>query len=1842
MTVDAALPIATYVVAGAGPYPVPWPYKAGSLRVGVVIGGIVEWQAWPIWSDDQVEWTNQVADQPTGGNIWLQTTAAVDYGGLTLQIERRSVAAQDWGGHPGFRERGIEAALDQLTMLVQEDRAAHDQMIRIAGAEDMAPLVMTEGDTLIWDGEKLIAAPAATGGGSATPGGQAATLFRQADYMHADDLARIRAGIVTGQDVTRVTNGLRALHQAALTYMFSADGAVAVVQYEAGTSAVNRRLMSDTFNNLLWSTTGRNNSKMMFTATGPVIFRLSGWLDGASAVRTDGIYGEMGLAHAVPNAVWEWAQPTGRGYLTYLDLQATIIGQNNYLTDPIGWRFYRINSCKHTGVLEAISLYNVGFNFESCFNSSFDRIQSFTGWQPTEYGVAPFVDNALRYNNSGAQVQIISSTTGLPVSFFQDHHVGKRISLCRQGSGQIEVDEDEVGARGPRWFTIASVDTVDRSKCTLTEVPPYNGGGTGQMVTANCRFSFDAIAASSTAGSNIITLSATIPYSMVGRTVTIVGAGYQGENAKMRGDNLISIVTAHTGNQLTLAHAAARTRTTAPIVVAAAVHLGTLGCDIPHANYRKNDDFHIRRLWVEVSSYGVVPLNIQDCTWVTIGDGSKLHGATQSSNNWAGNFANIVGSMCRARITAKFTHSLHSPRFGKFIFAGNSVNMVLQGTLSSWLADSHTAQYYLDPDMSGESDFAIYDGMINDNSAFPAASAFQVMARGISDWNPQLPFIRSIGSALNPLGANAIWPPANLGPVISPALGSTRAAAVSAIAQGMWTPRDGAIYLIGGSLYVGKTGATSITDLPGLEATVSPDVAAINASGAGVPNVQALVTTTADGIAATSSGQYFAVATGSQTDLYRNATGVAELIRLSIEQIQDVMPAAAPSAPALVTSAQSLKKYGVPLRKVLGRSYSSGNNCAGILNSVLPQIAAAAYTVRNVDPIEMSFQAQLSLISGLDIRWGPAVLWRDWTGAGNSIGAMFGQANWSTGYIENVTWSGGIIRYRNSSIRGQVFNWDINRARFDGVKIYDYRGGRAWACGGDDVIVSRCEAYTGDTTTGDGAYRPLFGTRMLFVNCIGDCYDDVFQFVPATGSGLPAYRKDRSITYSQYIGCEGVSRKGRLFIGAVIDQPDETVVNSASKLQHIDFIGIKGRAPGGFVIACNASDGTVTRQLDNIGISRCSIEATSDVTFSGNVASAIYGTPGLPNVLGRITIDGLSIDGSPKKYGLDVFNADGAQLVLSGLGVTGQTTALRIRSEVSLDLQNGAYSVTPDGDVDRQPIVITSTAGASKVKVDGPVLRGVPSNYAGLAINSAATVVDVRSMRVEVAAGATNTRAMSGVTGATAYYLPDQLSGTYDLMNFGSITAINRSAPPAATIERIASATSRSVALNDLKDITVVDGISGPRTWTLNGGGAVAGIARTIMRTDGSANVLTIAASGGGTLATLTAAADWVEIAWDGAALVVTERGGAGGGGGSTSWGAILGTLSAQTDLQAALDAKQSLSDRNAANGYAGLDASGKVAAAQLPSFVDDVIEAANFAGLPGTGETGKIYVTLDTNKTFRWSGSAYVEISPSPGSTDAVPEGATNLYFSSGRVRTSALNGFSVAASRAAIIATDTVLGAFNKAQKYFNDLAAVAFSGAWADLGGTPTTLSGYGITDRARPQNIPASGEAILLSAGVAGTALSTTVGTAGRIDLFPFTTPVTIAATAFQVNVTTGGASSVGRVLIYAADSSGNPAGLLFASADIEISTTGIKTSTLGYTLQAGVLYWIGWQFSNASSPAVSATPTAMTFDINAGGPSTTAKKALRRVVTYASGPPDPWGYTSSEVNSAVPAAIWAKV
>ncbi len=200
------------------------------------------------------------------------------------------------------------------------------------------------------------------------------------------------------------------------------------------------------------------------------------------------------------------------------------------------------------------------------------------------------------------------------------------------------------------------------------------------------------------------------------------------------------------------------------------------------------------------------------------------------------------------------------------------------------------------------------------------------------------------------------------------------------------------------------------------------------------------------------------------------------------------------------------------------------------------------------------------------------------------------------------------------------------------------------------------------------------------------------------------------------------------------------------------------------------------------------------------------------------------------------------------------------------------------------------------------------------------------------------------------------------------------------------------------------------------------------------------------------------------------------------------------TGLNTELGQKEVASNKGIANGYASLDAAGKVPSAQLPSYVDDVVEVANFASLPGTGETGKIYVTIDTNKTYRWTGSTYIEISASPGSTDSLAEGSTNLYFTQARARASisasgslsynsstGVMSFSdavtsVAGRTGAVTLTSSDVGLGNVENKSSATIRGeITSSNVTTALGFTPynsTNPSGY-ITSSALSSYLPLSG-------------------------------------------------------------------------------------------------------------------------------------------------------------------------
>jgi len=161
--------------------------------------------------------------------------------------------------------------------------------------------------------------------------------------------------------------------------------------------------------------------------------------------------------------------------------------------------------------------------------------------------------------------------------------------------------------------------------------------------------------------------------------------------------------------------------------------------------------------------------------------------------------------------------------------------------------------------------------------------------------------------------------------------------------------------------------------------------------------------------------------------------------------------------------------------------------------------------------------------------------------------------------------------------------------------------------------------------------------------------------------------------------------------------------------------------------------------------------------------------------------------------------------------------------------------------------------------------------------------------------------------------------------------------------------------------------------------------------------------------------------------------------------------ISTVTGLQTALDGKINTSERGVSGGVPTLDEFARIPPSQLPSYVDDVLEFATTAQFPTTGEGGKIYIAINQGtaanptRQYRWTGSVYAEINPSPGTTDALAEGSTNLYFSEHRVRNTVLTGLSLLSS-AAVTAADTVLSALGKLQAQLGlkaDLNSPAFTG-------------------------------------------------------------------------------------------------------------------------------------------------------------------------------------------------------
>jgi hypothetical protein len=185
------------------------------------------------------------------------------------------------------------------------------------------------------------------------------------------------------------------------------------------------------------------------------------------------------------------------------------------------------------------------------------------------------------------------------------------------------------------------------------------------------------------------------------------------------------------------------------------------------------------------------------------------------------------------------------------------------------------------------------------------------------------------------------------------------------------------------------------------------------------------------------------------------------------------------------------------------------------------------------------------------------------------------------------------------------------------------------------------------------------------------------------------------------------------------------------------------------------------------------------------------------------------------------------------------------------------------------------------------------------------------------------------------------------------------------------------------------------------------------------------------------------------------------------------------TATTTALNLKVNTSLLGAASGVATLDAGGKVPAGQLPSYVDDVLEFANLAALPGTGTAGVIYITIDNGFTYRWTGSVYVRVGAAALTADEALKWTTarSVTMTGDVTWTVSLDGSGNVTAAGTLANSGVGAGTYNNVATEVRPFtvdakgrvtgigAAVTIAPLWASIASKPTTLAGFGITDGVR---------------------------------------------------------------------------------------------------------------------------------------------------------------------------------
>lgn len=365
-------------------------------------------------------------------------------------------------------------------------------------------------------------------------------------------------------------------------------------------------------------------------------------------------------------------------------------------------------------------------------------------------------------------------------------------------------------------------------------------------------------------------------------------------------------------------------------------------------------------------------------------------------------------------------------------------------------------------------------------------------------------------------------------------------------------------------------------------------------------------------------------------------------------------------------------------------------------------------------------------------------------------------------------------------------------------------------------------------------------------------------------------------------------------------------------------------------------------------------------------------------------------------------------------------------------------------------------------------------------------------------------------------------------------------------------------------------------------------------------------------------------------------------GGGVVIWGAITGTLSDQTDLQTALNAK--------VNTIPGKGLS-----------TNDYTDAEK-SKLAGIAPGAEVNVNADWNAT---SGDAQILNKPTIPSIaglatvsyvdqqDATKEplinpGTVSQYFRGDKtfqtLDKSAVGLSNVDNTSDANKPVSTAAQTALNAKQNTLTLTTTGNSGA-ATLVGSTLNIPQYsggggGGSGIAGVQNmlgnLQGTGSAFGITAALNASNNSTYATTATRLDVYPFIPNKSLVNCSLSINVTTLGAGVLSRVVIYG-DTNGFPGAKLYESADIDCSTTGTKTLLANFTFNAGTVYWLGL-YSNGVTSLTGILSSAL-LPIFAAFANGIPANAWSRINTNLGTAPDPFQYNTYR-NGAMP-TIWIK-